>query len=119
MIFNCIESGAVGIVLSVSTITDDKNLNILKQSATSPERISLIAVDLIERFTDSNTAPLKFDMNQWQAINKNGYIISVVMFSALILTNDILIDDLKKVIMDVLLSISMMFLLVPSSRFKT
>ena len=57
-----IPSGAVGIIFCVRTIGNDKNLNILIQSASSPERIPLITIDLIESLTNRNTSAFQFDM---------------------------------------------------------
>lgn len=56
-IFDGIEPGAVGIILGVRAVTDHKNLNILEQTGSSPEGITLIPVDLIESLPDSDTAP--------------------------------------------------------------
>ena len=53
-----ISSGTVGIILRVCTIWNDKNLNILIQSISCPERIPLVAVDLIECLTNGNTSTL-------------------------------------------------------------
>ena len=57
-----IPSGTVGIILCVCTIGNDKNLNIFIQSASRPERIPLVAVDLIECFTDSNSSAFQLNM---------------------------------------------------------
>ena len=57
-ILDGIETGTVGIVLRVGTIGDDKNLNIFKQTRTRPERVSLVAVNLVECFSDGNTSAL-------------------------------------------------------------
>ena len=53
----------VGIILCVCTIGNDKNLNIFIQSASRPERIPLVAVDLIECFTDSNSSAFQLNMH--------------------------------------------------------
>ena len=97
-----ISSGAVGIILCVCTIGNDKNLNIFVQSASRPERISLIAVNLIECFTDSNSSAFQFNMHKRQTIYQYCNIIAVVMLRTILCTNHILIDDLQPVIMDVL-----------------
>ena len=53
-----IVAGAVGVVLGIRAIGDHKNLHILVQAAARPERIPLIAVDLVERLPDGHPAPL-------------------------------------------------------------
>ena len=54
-ILDGIEACAVGVVLGVCAIRDDKNLNILEQTRSCPEGISLVTVDLVKRLPDSNT----------------------------------------------------------------
>ena len=53
-----IVASAVGVVLGICAVGDYENLRILVQTAASPERIPLIAVDLVERLPDGHPAPL-------------------------------------------------------------
>ena len=53
-----IEPGAVGIVLGVRAVADHKDLDILKQTASGPEGISLITVDLIECLSNRHATAL-------------------------------------------------------------
>lgn len=78
-------------------------MSILKQTTTGPEGISLITVNLIERLTDSNTSTLQLDMNQRETINEDGNIIAVAVLGTFFFADGILVDDLKPVIMNVLL----------------
>ena len=64
MFLFCIPSGTVGIILCVRAIGNNKNLNIFIQSASCPERISLVAVDLIECFTDSNSSAFQLNLQK-------------------------------------------------------
>ena len=98
-----IPSSAVGIILCVCTIGNDKNLNIFIQSASRPERIPLVAVDLIECFTDSNSSAFQFNMYKRQTVYQYGNIIAIVMLRTIFRANHILIDYLQPVVMDVLL----------------
>ena len=63
-----IPSGTVGIILCIRAIGNNKNLNIFIQSASCPERVSLVAVDLIECFTDSNSSALQLNMHKRKTV---------------------------------------------------
>ena len=102
-VFDGIEPGAVGIILRVRAIADDEDLDILEQTGPSPEGIALIPVDLIERLTDGHTTSLQFHMDHRETVYQDRYIIAVAVPCSFILADGILIDDLKKVVMDVLL----------------
>ena len=102
-VFYSIEPSTVGIILGVCAITDHKDLDILKQTASSPERISLVTVDLVESLPDGHAAPFQLHMDHWESIDQDRYIITVAVPCSFILTDSVLIDDLKKIIMDVLL----------------
>ena len=97
-----IVAGAVGVVLGICAVGDHKNLHILIQAAARPERIPLVAVDLVERLPDGHPAPLQFHMNQRKAVDQNRHIIAVIMPCAVCLFYLILVDDLQAVVMDVL-----------------
>ena len=97
-----IVAGAVGVVLGICAIGDHKNLHILVQAAARPERITLVAVDLVECLPDGHPAPLQFHMNQRKAVDQNRHIVAVIMPCAVCLFYLILVDDLQAVVMDVL-----------------
>ena len=98
-----IVAGAVGVVLGICAVGDHKNLHILIQAAARPERIPLVAVDLVERLPDGHPTPLQFHMNQRKAVDQNRHIVAVIMPRAVCLFYLILVDDLQSVVMDVLL----------------
>ena len=102
-ILNGIETGTVGVVLRIRTIRDNKDLSILKQPTSCPEGIPLVAIDLIEGFSDSNTSAFQFDMNERKSIDQNSNIISVIVLGSPCGTNHVLVDDLQEVIMDIFL----------------
>ena len=97
-----IPSGAVGIILCICTIGNDKNLNVLIQSASCPEGIPLVAVNLVESLTDGNTSAFQFNMHKRQTVYQYCNIIAIVMLRTILCANHILIDDLQPVIMDIL-----------------
>ena len=101
-ILDGIVAGAVGVVLGICAVGDHENLRILVQTAARPERIPLIAVDLVERLPDGHPAPLQFHMNQRKAVDQNRHIVAVIMPCAVCLFYLILIDDLQAVVVDVL-----------------
>ena len=102
-ILDGIVAGAVGVVLGICAVGDHENLRILVQTAARPERIPLIAVDLVERLPDGHPAPLQFHMNQRKAVDQNRHIVVVIMPCAVCLFYLILVDDLQAVVVDVLL----------------
>ena len=97
-----IVAGAVGVVLGICAVGDHENLRILVQTTARPERIPLVAVDLVERLPDGHPAPLQFHMNQRKAVDQNRHIIAVIMPCAICLFYLILVDDLQAVVVDVL-----------------
>ena len=100
---NGIESGAVGVVFGIGAIGNNKNLHILEQTTSRPERISLVPVDLVERLTDGHTPALELDMYQRQAVDQYRHIIAIVMLGPLALAYFILINDLEAIVVDVFL----------------
>ena len=97
-----IVAGAVGVVLGICAVRDHKNLHILIQAAARPERIPLVAVDLVERLPDGHPAPLQFHMNQWKAVDQNRHIVAIIMPRTVRLLHLVLVDDLQAVVVDVL-----------------
>ena len=100
-----IPSGAVGIILCVCTIGNNKNLNIFIQSASRPERIPLVAVNLVECFTDGYTSAFQLNMYKRQTVYQYRNIIAVVMLRTILCGSIhlVLINYLQPVIMNVLL----------------
>ena len=102
-LLNVAVTGGIGIILRVCTVGDNENLHILIQSACRPEAVALIALDLIEGFTDGNAAPFQLHMNQRQTVDEYRHIIAIIMRSTLRRGNLVLIDDLQVVIVNILL----------------
>ena len=93
----------VGVILGVAAVRDHEDLDILKEPAAGKEAVALIAVDLVERFADRDAAAFQLDMYHRQTVDKDRNVIAVVMLSAVITADLILVDDLHEVIMDILL----------------
>ena len=103
----------VAVVFGVCAIGDDKNLHIFKKPGACPETLSLIAVDLIERFGNRHPAPFKFNMHQRQTVDQHRYIIAVGLLAVI---DGVLINDLQVVIVDMLFIQQIDIFIVPSSR---
>ena len=71
-------------------------MNILKQPA-ADQKLSVVAVDLIECLLDGNSAAFQFDMHGRQSIDKHSHIIAI-RANAL---GFVLIDNLQVVIVNV------------------
>ena len=102
-ILDSIVASAVGVVLGICAVGDHENLRILVQAAARPERIPLVAVDLVKCLPDGHPAPLQFHMNQRKAVDQNRHIIAVIMPCAVCLLHLVLVDDLQAVVVDILL----------------
>ena len=92
----------VGIVFRVCAVGDNKNLNVLKQTAAGKEAVALVAVDLVERLAYGNAAAFELDMYHRQTVDEHRHVIAVVMARAFGLADLILVDDLHGVVVDVL-----------------
>ena len=99
-LFYGIEAGCIGIILSVRAVGDHEYLHILKKTRTRPEAVPLIAVYLIERFTDRHTAPFQLDMHKREAVHKHGHVIAVLTLAGI---DFVLIYHLQAVVMYILL----------------
>ena len=98
-----VPSSAVRVVFGIRAIGDNKNLHILKQSAASLKRLTLITVNLIERLTNWNTTAFQLNMDERQTIDQHRNIITVIMLCALLPADGILMENLQAVIVNVLL----------------
>ena len=95
-----VEACGVGVILGVGSVGYDEYLNIFIQSASCPETISLIAVNLIERLFELNASSLQFYMHERQSIDEYGHIVAGIVVSLLLF---VLVDDLEVVVMNILL----------------
>ena len=102
-ILDMVETGGIGIILRICAVGDHEDLHEFIQPAGRPEAIPLIAVDLIEGFSNGNAPALQLDMDQRQAVDQHRHIIAIVMSCPLLCGDGILVDDLQTVIMDALL----------------
>ena len=93
-------TGCIAVIFGERAVGNHKNLHVLKETTSRPERLPLIAVDLIERLFDVHTTPLQFDMHKGKTVDQDGNVIPVVMHSGI---GGILIDDLQLVVVDVFL----------------
>ena len=89
----------IAVVLRQRAIADHEQLHILKQTGTSPERFTLIAVNLIERLTQINTTALQFHMHHRQTVHQDRHVIPIGVGSLSL----VLVDDLQTVVVDVVL----------------
>ena len=78
-------------------VADDENLNIFVEAGCCPETISLVAIDLVECFTNSHSATFQFRMDHRKAVHEDCHIVPIVMPTIVIY---ILVDDLQAVVMD-------------------
>ena len=93
----------IGVILGVAAVRDHKDLDILKQPAAGKEAVALIAVDLVERLADRDAAAFELDMYHRQTVDEDRNVIAVVVLGAVIPADLILVNDLHKVVVDVLL----------------
>ena len=63
-------SGGVRVVLRQRAITDHEQLHVVEQAGAGPETVTLVAVDLIERLTNIDPAPLQLHMHERQTVDQ-------------------------------------------------
>ena len=57
-ILDCIDTGSIRVILGQRTVGDNKNLHIFEESAARPEGITLVTLNLVERFADRHSPAL-------------------------------------------------------------
>lgn len=87
-------AGSVGVIFGVCAVADDKELDIFEEPGACPERIPLVAVDLVEGFFEIHASALELNVNERQTVYENGDIISVGPGAVF---RHILIDDLQEI----------------------
>ena len=70
-------TGRIAVVLCLCAVAHHENLDILKQSVSCPERLSSVAIYLVESLFDAYTSLLQLDVNQWQTIHKDADIVTI------------------------------------------
>ena len=93
-------AGGVGVIAGEGAVADDEELDVFKEAAARPERIALVAVNLIEGFLEVHATLLEFNVHKWQAVYKDGDIVAV---GACAILHYILVDDLQAVAVNVVL----------------
>ena len=93
-------AGGVGVIFGVGPVGDNKDLDIFIQAAAGPETVPLVAVYLVEGFTELNTPSFEFNMDKREAIYQYAYVISGVVVAAFF---HILVYDLDEVVVDIVL----------------
>lgn len=92
------ESCRIAIVLRMSSIGYDEELDIFKKSARCPKALSLIAIDLIECFLYSYSSSLELDMYEWETIHEDSDIIAIGSHTII---GCVLVDDLERIIVNI------------------
>src|SRR5699024_6318175 len=101
LVCDVLAAGGVRVVLRLSAIRDDEELHILEEARAGPEAVALVAIDLVERFTNRYPAPLQLDMYHRQAIHQDGDVVPVRERRATLATVDhVLVDDLEPVVVN-------------------
>ena len=95
-----VEACGVGVILGIGSVGYDEDLHIFIQSASCPETIPLIAVNLVERLFKLNPSSFQLYMHKRQTIDEYGHIVAGIAVSLLLF---VLVDDLEVVVMNVLL----------------
>ena len=74
-----LEAHGVGVVLGVCAVGDDEDLHVAEESVAGAgvEGVALVAVDLVEGFAQFFASPLEFDVDQGQAVDEDGDVVSV------------------------------------------
>lgn len=92
--------GGVAVIFCQCPVGDDEDLDIFKESAPGPEGFAGIPVDLVERLAEIDAAAFQFDVDEREPVDQDGHIVTV--FAGTVL-GGILVDDLKFIVMNILL----------------
>lgn len=88
----------IAVILGIGSVRYDEELHKLEQPAACPETLPLVAVDLIESLLDVYATPFQLEMNQRQTVHQYGNVVTVGACAVICF---VLIDDLKRVVMDI------------------
>ncbi len=97
----------VGVVLRQRAVGDDEELHVLKQARPRPERVTLVAPDLVERLANVHAASLEFNVHERQPVNQDRHVVTIGTLDRPTAagrrhTGDlVLVDDLQTVVVDV------------------
>ena len=91
----------VGIIFCVRPVADNKNLHVVKKSATRPKRISAVTIDLIKRLANGNAAPFQLDVHERETVYQNRHVVAVGVPGSLRGADFVLIDNLQAIVMDI------------------
>ena len=89
----------VGVILCLGPVSDDEELNVLEESGSSPEAVALVAIYLVKGFADGDASAFEFNVDERESVHQDGYVVAVGSRSVYF----ILVDDLKAIVMNVLL----------------
>ncbi len=70
-------AGGVAVVLRQRAVADHEQLYVLEQPRVGPEAVALVAVDLVERLADVDTAALQLDVHHRQAVDEDRHVVAV------------------------------------------
>ena len=93
------KAGGVAVIFRLDAVGDDKDLHVLEEAGAAPERLALVAVDLVEGLADGHAPPLQLHVDEREAIDEDRHIVAVVPRPAL---GGVLVDDLQTVVVDIL-----------------
>ena len=88
----------VGVVLSVHTVADHEDLHVLKKGSAGTKGMLLVAIDLVEGFFEFQPTAFEFDLYQRQTVDKQRYIVAVLVLAL----HGHLVRDLELVLAPVL-----------------
>jgi hypothetical protein len=70
----------IGVVFGIHSIGNHKQLHKLKQSMIARKRMFSISLDLFECLSELQSSSFEFDMYQWQSIDQNRHIKTMLEF---------------------------------------
>ena len=102
-ILDSIIARCVRVVFGVRAVGDYENLYVFVKSRACPKAIALIAIDLIERFTDRHTAAFQLNMYEGQTVDEHGHVVAVIVLCTLCRADHVLIQHLQLVVVNIVL----------------
>ncbi len=95
-VVDVLTAGRGAVVLRERAVADHEQLHVVEQPRPGPERVALVAVDLVERLPDVDPAAFQLHMHQRQTVHEDGHVVPVGPRAL----DRVLVDHLQPVVVD-------------------
>lgn len=75
--------GGVSEVAGIGAVGDDEDLEVFEEGGGGIEAFFGVSVDLVEGIADGCAAFFEFNLDEWEAVDEDGYVVAVFVFTGL------------------------------------